>query len=636
MQICKKDLFSLFILLFGFLSPIFSDTIPKVAPDSLLLLENKIIRTPEIRDNSYINKYSDFSFSTTHDFKSEIDTSLSFFHRYNPAYRAFYYTLGNIGLAHHSFVFRPNVNLGFTFGINNFKLWELTSYNTLFFNTRIPYTEANLVVGSKGEQYFQGIHTQNITKDWNFSFQFNKIRSSGFYQNQQSDVTNMSFGSNYLSENKKYGIFLNAFYNNLIAGENGGLSDESYIDDDSRLTHVNLNGAYSRRNSKGFKGKQYYNFTSFIDSVPDSDTSFVLNYNVNKGFYHSFSLEDYRMLFKDDNIIPSYYPAIYFDSLATLDSSQFKIVSNEIGWNDYNKLLMYSVSFEHQYSKVYLNLLERNFYFSNYTFKSSINRSKRNNYFWKVSSSYIVGGDNKGDYMLNGELDYSPAKNHLINLNLGVVHSSPYFMYNRYYSNHYKWENNFDKNEFYTAIISYSNPKMKFKSAVSTSLLNNYIYFNYQAVPQQLQSPCVVTIIKAEKSFKWKRFNLLTELVYQNVSNTNIIRVPDLISRNALFYEFGSNKDLKLQVGLEGFYFSSFKNYRYMPVTGQFFLQDDYVQGNYPFIDFFVNMRIKQARVFFKIDHLNENLLERNFFILPGYPSGERAFRVGISWVFYN
>ncbi|MDQ3191448.1 MAG: putative porin, partial [Bacteroidota bacterium] len=70
--------------------------------------------------------------------------------------------------------------------------------------------------------------------------------------------------------------------------------------------------------------------------------------------------------------------------------------------------------------------------------------------------------------------------------------------------------------------------------------------------------------------------------------------------------------------------------------TGQFFLQDEQFQGNYPLIDFFVNMRIKQARVFFKIDHLNETPFNREFFILPGYPAGERAFRVGISWIFYN
>ncbi len=631
----KKVLFLFLFLVSVFSFSAYSDTIPIISSDSLLIGENKIL-TATVESNSYIKKYSDFSFNPANEFKVENDISLSYFHRYNPAYRKFNYTLGNLGLAHNSFVFNPNLHPGFNYGINNFELWELSLENISHFSTRIPYTEANVVVGSKKEQYFKGIHTQNITKNWNFSFQFNKVKSLGFYENQQSDVTNIAAQTNYLSEDKKYGVLAKAFFNKVVAGENGGLSDENYIDDDSRLTLVNISSAYNRRNSRGFNVKQYYNFTTLIDSFPDSDTSFVYNYKVHKGFSHSISYNDYRMVYKDLRVNSAYYPSIYRDSLSTFDSIQFKTVSNEIEWNDYNKLLMYRLTMEHQYSEVNFNSGGESFFFSDYFLKSSFNRSKRTAYFWQLNSSFIIAGDHKGDYKLNGKLEYNLNKNNLFFIDVSVIQSSPFFMYNYYSSNHFQWHNNFEKNQIISAVLSYSNPKIKFNSSFKSSLLNNHIYLNNYAIPQQFLSQSVVSIARVEKNITWKRFNLSTELIYQHVTTPGIIRIPDLISRNALFYEFGSTKDLKLQIGIEGFYFTSFKNYRYMPVTGQFFLQDEQFQGNYPLIDFFVNMRIKQARVFFKIDHLNETPFNREFFILPGYPAGERAFRVGISWIFYN
>ena len=183
----------------------------------------------------------------------------------------------------------------------NYSLWELSKENIFYYSTRIPYTEVNLVLGSKQEQYFRGLHTQNITSNWNFGFQFNKIKSVGFYPAQRSDVTNVGIQTNYLSNSKKYGILAKAFYNNLAVEENGGLVNEDSVDVDEFANFSRLNSAQSRRNSRGIKVKQYFNSSSLIDSIPGSDTSFTYVYKVNRGFSHAFSYEDYRVVFSEAN-----------------------------------------------------------------------------------------------------------------------------------------------------------------------------------------------------------------------------------------------------------------------------------------------------------------------------------------------
>ena len=73
-----------------------------------------------------------------------------------------------------------------------------------------------------------------------------------------------------------------------------------------------------------------------------------------------------------------------------------------------------------------------------------------------------------------------------------------------------------------------------------------------------------------------------------------------------------------------------------MPATGQFYLQSQNKLGNYPFVDFFLNAKIKSVRVFVKVDHLNSGLMGNNYMITPHYPYNDRMYKIGISWRFWD
>ncbi|MFA5781089.1 MAG: putative porin, partial [Bacteroidales bacterium] len=67
-----------------------------------------------------------------------------------------------------------------------------------------------------------------------------------------------------------------------------------------------------------------------------------------------------------------------------------------------------------------------------------------------------------------------------------------------------------------------------------------------------------------------------------------------------------------------------------------FYLQNDFKSDNYPFFDFFVNLKIKRARIYLKFDHVNSGLMGYNYYMIPHYPMSDRAFKFGISWMFYD
>jgi hypothetical protein len=93
---------------------------------------------------------------------------------------------------------------------------------------------------------------------------------------------------------------------------------------------------------------------------------------------------------------------------------------------------------------------------------------------------------------------------------------------------------------------------------------------------------------------------------------------------------------MRIEIGASVFYTSAYYANSYMPATGQFYLQNQQKYGNYPFIDFFLNVRVQTVRVFIKIDHLNSGYSGTNYIMTPHYPVNERAFKFGVSWKFFD
>ena len=70
-------------------------------------------------------------------------------------------------------------------------------------------------------------------------------------------------------------------------------------------------------------------------------------------------------------------------------------------------------------------------------------------------------------------------------------------------------------------------------------------------------------------------------------------------------------------------------------LLSDFFVQNDERIEGFPAVDFFFNAKIRQARVFFKLENANSILLGNNNFTAPNYPYRDFVVRFGIVWDFF-
>ena len=94
--------------------------------------------------------------------------------------------------------------------------------------------------------------------------------------------------------------------------------------------------------------------------------------------------------------------------------------------------------------------------------------------------------------------------------------------------------------------------------------------------------------------------------------------------------------NLQLQVGVQGEYYNAFKAYGYMPATNQFYSQNRYMVGEYPFVDVFLNARIRPVQFFVKVENVLYGLMGTNYDFVQGYMQPDRAFRFGLTWMFFD
>lgn len=116
-----------------------------------------------------------------------------------------------------------------------------------------------------------------------------------------------------------------------------------------------------------------------------------------------------------------------------------------------------------------------------------------------------------------------------------------------------------------------------------------------------------------------------------------VLNLPEITLRSTIYYKnkfFKSN--LQLQTGFTVNYFTSFYANEFNPVVSEFFVQTNRQIGNFPMVDFFVNGRIRQTRIFFKAEHFNSTMTGNTFYTTPTSPYRDFVIRFGIAWNFFQ
>ena len=512
-----------------------------------------------------------------------------------------------------------------------------TSDDIYFYDVAYPMTELLFKTVFSQGQLTDVLFTTNVNRKLNFSLGFKALRSLGKYQNSLSGSKNFTFTYNYNS--KKFSS--KSFYlsQKLEKHESGGLSLISINDFESKDPVFNerskLNVKFEDAVNVYFQ-RDFYSHNKF--KISDNKKNLSLNHTL-----HYVTVNNSY----NQSLINNYYGGLIGGITTVDDKFKFRSINNKISFDISNIIFDFAEIGFINFNYEYFNLNSGNEKIKENSNLFSIKLSKN---FEILDLDFDlqkkISGDRIGDRL---NIVLKPAKkfNLDLNLKLSSVKSHPGLIYDNYYSGFsgVNWTNRNDLVNTSSIFINYINKKFG-QFSLSGSLINNYVYVSTENsdiesyIPQINQAEFDIKLFKLKyvKNFIFGKFSMNNSFLIQDVDqNDNILNIPDFVYRNSFFISEKIFKNvLEIQSGFNFKIFSKFFINEYNPVISTFHIQDKRKIGGFPIVDFFLNAKIRQTRLFFIFEHINSSFSENNFFTTPSMPYRDSNFRFGINWSLFN
>ena len=561
----------------------------------------------------------------------------------------------NLGQTYNSLTYEfENTSLMPSFGARarHFNYMEIEDIN--YYRVPTPLTELFFKTAFEQGQLADSFFTVNTTPQFNFSIAYKGLRSLGKYQNLLTSTGNFRFTSNYRTKNNRYNVRGHIVTQDLLNQENGGLQDESvtnFIEGaeeflDRSILEVNFENAESILVGKRFHLEHDYSVINKKDSLSKN--------KLNIG--HIISFEDKYFQYDQTSAATSIFGSA-FKSSGLKDRATLENFYNQLQLNYSNNIvgdLQFNISntnYNYGYDKV-VQLED----------ETRITNRLKGDIFsagGKYHKQY-KGFDLQGEIGLNisGDFDGNFIKaqasfklNDDIQAIASINHSSKapnynFLLYQSDYIN-YNWQTNFNNTETQQLAFQLKSKKIANISA-DYSTISDYAYFKKDDTgiaigevspikPFQNNGTINYLRVKAQKEIKFGKFALDNTVLYQNVKDSDsTLNVPQITLRNTLYFSSHIfKKAMYLQTGVTLNYFTTYNMNAYDPVLAEFYVQTDEEFGGFPRLDFFLNAKIRQTRIYLKAEHFNSAFTGYDYFSAPNNPYRDFTVRFGVVWNFF-
>jgi len=515
-----------------------------------------------------------------------------------------------------------------------------------YYHVPTPLTELMYKSAFEQGQLLDALFTVNTSKQFNFSIAYKGLRSLGNYQHILTSTGNFRVTTSYKTKNKKYVANLHFVAQDLLNQENGGLTDESvgFFESgekdflDRGVLEVNFEDAESI-----LKGKRFYlNHRFNVFNKSDSTSSNNLN------VAHIMSLKDKNYLYEQATQNSMFGTS--FKTRRLRDQVSLEEFSNQVQLNYSNKIIgdiqfnATHTNYNYGYNKLVVlngititNRLKGDVFAVGGKYKKQIK-----GFNLQGELGVNVSGDFAGNFLkatasynLNNDLRASAQINH----NAAAPNYNAQ-LYQSDYTN-YNWRTNF--NTIKTQQLSFTIESQKLANfTLDLTKIDDYVYFTEDQTtntvkPFQNDKSITYLRFKANKEIKYRKFALNNTIMYQNVKDENqVFNIPEIITRNTLYYSnHVFKKALYFQTGITFNYFTAYNMDAYNPLIAEFYIQNDQEFGGYPRLDFFVNGKIRQTRIYFKAEHFNAAFTGRDYYSAPNTPYRDFKVRFGVVWNFF-
>ena len=271
-------------------------------------------------------------------------------------------------------------------------------------------------------------------------------------------------------------------------------------------------------------------------------------------------------------------------------------------------------------------------------------------------------GQKSGDFSVDGNIDLDVRLGRRDSLALNVhayaKHRTPDFYFRHYHSQSAWWDNSLGR-ELRTRVDGTLRlRKLGTRLSVGFENIVNYTYFgmrntlkdsanvgsvipvDYTRAVSVRQAGGSVRVFSATlaQDLRFGPVHWDSEVTYQKSSDQVSLPLPDVTLYTNVYLLFRIAKVLRVQLGGDLRYFTSYYAPDYSTSVGQFAVQDDHSPrveiGNYPIVNAYVNLHLKHCRLHVAMNHVNQG--SGHAFWAPHYPINPRTFHFGLSWNFFN
>ena len=549
-----------------------------------------------------------------------------------------------------------------------------------YFNVQTPFTELFAKSTFEQGQILDALVSLNLTPEYNFMVAHKGYKSLGKYQSARARGNQFRFSSNYKSKNNSTIWRMHFTSQNIFNRENGGLhSDSIYFFEQAPDYFVVDDYGEPIINEDGSNEMIYYD--GYLDRSRLGTMIFAENSLYSKRFYSDFKKNVFLNKNKESLLAIGYEFTHEYKKIEYIDNHTGRLFgeTNESTIKDKSRMYfqenkVYLESYLNKLGELYLSLslVKWDNSYKDYEEELSdlileLNKNQTNiNIKWtkilpKISFEFEYGNTLKSELssnLLKLNISLIPLKN--INTNISISKSvrSPNFNFILFRSayNSYNWYNESLKNEE----ISNAQFEISFKKLLKITAdyytLDNYIFFKENAnslngeidryrFASPFQAPGNIKYykIKLENHNKIGKFALINTVQYQKkeqnieLDELETLNVPEWLTRNTLLYSTDLlNKALFLQTGITFNYFTKFFADYYNPLLSELVTQNYKQIGDYPRLDFFINAKIQQTRIFVKVEHLNSSSTGYDFYSDPFNPYRDLSVRFGVVWNFFQ
>lgn len=291
-------------------------------------------------------------------------------------------------------------------------------------------------------------------------------------------------------------------------------------------------------------------------------------------------------------------------------------------------------------------------------------RTKGSRFHFNASGEVWLIGEHVGDVNIDGKTDLKLSLGRrdtlLADLHVGFKHSKPTFFYRHYHSQSTWWDNNDLSREVRLKIdgaLRLSNFGTRLH--IGFENISNYTYFAMQntlhekaeegsIVPTDYSHAVSVMQTNSVQVFgatlaqdlKLGILHWDNHVSYQASSNKDALPLPavNIYTNLYLLFRIGIAKVLRVQLGADMRYFTSYYAPDYSPSIQNFAVQDTRFErtkiGSYPIIGAYANLHLKHCRFYVSARHVNAG--EGHSFLVPHYPINSMVINMGLSWNFFN